>query len=106
MFASEIVHQNERLLKKKNSTRTPINLKSVLIGNGLTDVVSDSKLCPPFSGTQLTYSANSQMSMVSLPIARRSHFSVPDLPLSSHRQPPTINKPAVETTDLVDLCWG
>jgi hypothetical protein len=39
LFASEIVHQNERLAKRK-SKRTPINLQSVLIGNGLTDIVS------------------------------------------------------------------
>lgn len=39
VFASEIVYQNS-LLKKRNSTAAPINLKSVMIGNGLTDVVS------------------------------------------------------------------
>lgn len=38
VFASEIVYQNS-LVKKKNGTATPINLKSVMIGNGLTDVV-------------------------------------------------------------------
>lgn len=39
VFASEIVYQND-MLKRSGSKRTPINLKSVLIGNGLSDVVS------------------------------------------------------------------
>lgn len=37
-FAVEILYQNA-LLAQKNTSRTPINLKSVLIGNGLTDEV-------------------------------------------------------------------
>ncbi|KAL8283173.1 hypothetical protein RQP46_005951 [Phenoliferia psychrophenolica] len=40
VFATEILYQNSLLAKKKDSKVSPINLKSVIIGNGLTDVVS------------------------------------------------------------------
>lgn len=39
VFASEILYQNSLLVGSK-SKRSPLNLKSVLIGNGLTDAVS------------------------------------------------------------------
>ncbi|KAK4054862.1 hypothetical protein OIV83_000786 [Microbotryomycetes sp. JL201] len=39
VFASRIVHENEKLVKS-SSKRAPLNLKSVLIGNGLTDTGS------------------------------------------------------------------
>ena len=40
VFATEIVHQNFKLAKKSRHERKPINLKSVLIGNGVTDAVT------------------------------------------------------------------
>ncbi|KAM0751196.1 peptidase S10, serine carboxypeptidase [Meredithblackwellia eburnea MCA 4105] len=40
VFATEILYRNEKLAKKTDSKVAPINLQSVLIGNGLTDVVS------------------------------------------------------------------
>ena len=40
VFATEIVHQNTKLAKKAKKDRKPIKLKSVLIGNGLSDTVS------------------------------------------------------------------
>ncbi|KAK4058075.1 hypothetical protein OIO90_000814 [Microbotryomycetes sp. JL221] len=38
--ASRIVHENEKLATTKQSNRAPLNLKSILIGNGLTDAGS------------------------------------------------------------------
>lgn len=43
LFGSEIVYQNQ-LLARDNSTRKPINLESIMIGNGLTDI--NSMVCP------------------------------------------------------------
>jgi len=40
VFATEIVHQNTKLAKKAKKDRKPIKLKSVLIGNGVTDSIS------------------------------------------------------------------
>ncbi|KAK4699713.1 hypothetical protein P7C70_g6545, partial [Phenoliferia sp. Uapishka_3] len=40
VFATELLYQNSMLEKKKKGSVAPINLKSVIIGNGLTDIVS------------------------------------------------------------------
>lgn len=40
LFATEIVHHNQLIQQRNDTKHAPINLVSVLIGNGLTDMVS------------------------------------------------------------------